>query len=100
MDENKIRLTHAEITDQTGNMPELDLHGQSAQEASLNVYAYINRMATSGETCCRVIHGKGTGVLEQVVIKEIGELIEQGIIENYFQSKKYPGAALVVIFPV
>lgn len=98
--EKQIRRTYAEIADQTGDMPELDLHGQTGQEASLNVYGYITRMATAGESCCRIIHGKGTGVLQQVVTKEVGELVEQNVIETYFQSQKYPGAAVVVVFPI
>lgn len=96
--EQQIRRTHAEIADQSGELPELDLHGQTSQEAALNVYGYIDRMAVSGEPCCRIIHGKGTGVLERAVTKEIEELTEQGIIEAWFRSQKYPGAAIVVIF--
>lgn len=98
--EQQIRLTYAQIADQSGELPELDLHGQTGQEASLNVYGYVTRMAASGESCCRIVHGKGTGVLQQVVIKEINELIEQGIVETHFQSQKYPGAAEVIIFQV
>ena len=98
--ESQIRRTHAEIADQSGELPELDLHGQTGQEASLNVYSYVTRMAASGESCCRIVHDKGTGVLQQVVIKEIKELMEQGIVETHFPSQKYPGAAEVIIFQV
>ena len=98
--EQQIRLTHAQIADQSGELSELDLHGQTGQEASLNVYGYVTRMAASGESCCRIIHGKGTGVLQRVVLKEINELMEQDIIEAHFQSKKYPGAAEVIIFQI
>ena len=98
--EQQIRQTHAEIADQSGEPPELDLHGQTGQEAALNVYGYVTRMADSGELCCRIIYGRGTGVLQQVVAKEISELAEQNIIATYFQSQKYPGAAIVVVFPV
>jgi DNA-nicking Smr family endonuclease len=96
--EQQIRRTHAEIADISGELPELDLHGQTGQEASLNVYGYVTRMADSGESCCRIIHGKGTGVLERVVAKEVEDLTEQGIIEVSFPSQKYPGAAIVVVF--
>ena len=98
--EQRLRRTQAEIADQSGELPELDLHGQTGQEASLNVYGYVTRMADSGELCCRIVHGKGTGVLQQVVTNEIGELMEQRVIETYFQSQKYPGAAIIVVFPV
>jgi DNA-nicking Smr family endonuclease len=96
--EQQVRRTHAEIADVSGELPELDLHGQTAQEASLNVYGYVTRMAGAGELSCRIIYGKGTGVLQQVVTKEVDELMEQGIVGSYFQSQKYPGAAIVVIF--
>ena len=98
--EQQLRWSHAEIADQSGELPELDLHGQTGQEASLNVYGYVTRMADSGEPCCRIVHGKGTGVLERIVAKEIEELTAQGIIESSFPSRKYPGAAVVVIFHI
>jgi DNA-nicking Smr family endonuclease len=98
INERQIRRTHAEIADISGHMPELDLHGQFGQEASIAVYNYVSLMANSGESCCRIIHGKGTGVLERVVKKELDDLQQQNIIETYFQSQKYPGAAVVVIF--
>ena len=97
--EQQLRRAHAEIADKSGELPELDLHGQTGQEASLNIYAYITRMAASGESCCRIVHGKGTGVLERIVAKEIEELTAQGIIESSFPSRKYPGAAIVVTYP-
>ncbi len=98
--EKQLRRTQAEIADVSGELPELDLHGQTGQEASLNVYGYVTRMADSGESCCRIIHGKGTGVLQQVVTDELEELMQQNVIETYFQSQKYPGAAILVVFPV
>jgi DNA-nicking Smr family endonuclease len=95
-----VRLTHAEIVDLTSStMPQLDLHGEFAREAAIAVYGYVTRMASSGESCCRIVHGKGTGVLQQVVTRELDELLEQGVIEASFQSQKYPGAAVVVVFP-
>lgn len=97
--ERQLRRTHAEIADVSGNLPELDLHGQTSQEASLNVYGYVTRLASTGELSCRIIHGKGTGVLQQAVTKEIEELMGQRIVDAYFPSQKYPGAAIVVLFP-
>lgn len=96
--ESQIRRTHAEVADVSGEMPELDLHGQTGQDASLNIYGYISRMAGSGESCCRIVHGKGTGVLQQVTVRELDDLVQQNVIETYFQSQKYPGAAVVVVF--
>jgi DNA-nicking Smr family endonuclease len=98
--EQQLRRTQAEIADQSGEMPELDLHGQTGQEASLNVFDYVTRMADSGESCRRIVHGKGTGVLQQVVTDELEDLMQQNVTETYFQSQKYPGAAIVVVFPI
>jgi DNA-nicking Smr family endonuclease len=81
-------------------MPKLDLHGLTANQASVEVYDYILTMHAAGDPCCRIVHGKGTGVLQQVVANEIDDLTGQGIIESSFPSRQYPGAAIVVIFPV
>jgi DNA-nicking Smr family endonuclease len=96
--EQQIRLTHAEIADQSGELPELDLHGETANQASVEIYDYILSQNAAGESCCRIVHGKGTGVLERVVQKEVEDLTVQGIIETSFQSRKYPGAAIVIVF--
>lgn len=96
--EQQIRRTHAEIADQSGELPELDLHGLTASQASVEVYDYVLSQNAAGASCCRIVHGKGTGVLERVVAKEIEDLTSQGIINISFPSKKYPGAAIVVVF--
>lgn len=96
--ESQIRRTSAEISDRSGELQELDLHGQVVQQASVNIYGFVTSLADSGESCCRIIHGKGTGVLQQVVMNELDDLLQQNIIETYFQSQKYPGAAIVVVF--
>lgn len=95
--EMQIRRTHAEIADRSGELPELDLHGETANQASVEIYNYILSQNAAGELCCRIVHGKGTGVLERVVAKEIEDLTAQGVIEESFPSQKYPGAAIIVI---
>jgi DNA-nicking Smr family endonuclease len=96
--ESQLRRTHAEIADSSGELPELDLHGETANEASVEVYDYLLSQNAAGESCCRIVHGKGTGTLERVVSKEIQDLTEQGVIETSFPSRKYPGAAVVIVF--
>ncbi len=64
--ESQIRRTSAEISDRSGELQELDLHGQVVQQASVNIYGFVTSLADSGESCCRIIHGKGTGVLRQI----------------------------------
>ena len=65
----------------------------------LAVHSYITSMASSGEEFCRITYGKGTGTLQQVVAREVAQLTEDGVIESSFPSQKYPGAAVVVMFP-
>ena len=96
--EQQIRRTQAEMADQSGELPELDLHGETANQASVEIYDYILSQNAAGESCCRIVHGKGTGVLERVVQKEVEDLTLQGVIETSFQSRKYPGAAIVIVF--
>ncbi len=97
--EQQVRRTHAEIVDLSGAMPELDLHGEFAQEAATAVHSYITSMASAGEEFCRITYGKGTGALQQVVAREVAQLTGGGVIESSFPSQKYPGAAVVVMFP-
>lgn len=46
---------------------ELDLRGQNAQEAILNVDSFIDQALLSGISQLTIIHGKGTGVLRAAV---------------------------------
>ena len=100
VNKSKTRLTQAEISDRSGEIPELDLHGERANEASIEIYNYLSNMSAAGEPCCRIVHGKGAGVLEQLVIEEIEDFAYRGLIEISFASRKYPGAAIIVVFHV
>lgn len=84
--EQQTRRTHAEIADESGELPELDLHGFTANQASVEVYNYIIAMNAADEPCCRIVHGKGTGTLKQIVEKEIEDLTSQGVVDQHFQS--------------
>lgn len=50
---------------------ELDLRGQTAEEALGNLGLFIDKCVLNGITEIRIIHGKGTGVLRQVVTEEL-----------------------------
>lgn len=95
---SQVRRTHAEIADQADTIAEIDLHGQTLENASHSVFNYVHSMSMTSETCCRIIHGKGTGAMQKMVSKELEKLLEQGIIEAYFNSSKYPGGATLVVF--
>ena len=50
---------------------ELDLRGQTAEEAISNLGIFIDKCVLNGITEVRIIHGKGTGVLRNVVTEEL-----------------------------
>ena len=50
---------------------ELDLRGQTAEEAIGNLGIFIDKCVLNGINEVRIIHGKGTGVLRNVVADEL-----------------------------
>jgi DNA mismatch repair protein MutS2 len=50
-----------------GGVPELDLHGMDRFQAEQEVDAFLYDSAHMGERVVAVIHGRGTGVLREVV---------------------------------
>ena len=46
---------------------ELDLRGQDAEQAIMELDAFIDNAIMSGVPSIRIIHGKGTGVLRNAV---------------------------------
>lgn len=50
---------------------ELDLRGQVAEEAIINMDQYLDRAFRARLPAVRIIHGKGSGVLRQVVREEL-----------------------------
>jgi DNA mismatch repair protein MutS2 len=51
--------------------PELDLRGQRADEALLNVEKYLDDARLAGVNKVRIIHGKGLGALRKVVYESV-----------------------------
>ena len=50
---------------------ELDVRGQNAEEAVMNVDAFIDSALLSGISMLTIIHGKGTGVLRTAIQKHL-----------------------------
>jgi DNA mismatch repair protein MutS2 len=50
---------------------ELDLRGQTAEEAREAVRAFVDAAALAGRSAVRVIHGRGTGAVRQAVRDEL-----------------------------
>ncbi len=50
---------------------ELDLHHLNADEAAIRLDKYLNDAFMSGHMRVKIIHGKGTGILRQVVAEKL-----------------------------
>jgi hypothetical protein len=98
-DGDELRVMHAELCDKSDTLPNLDLHGFTKENAVQEMEHFVSHQIFTGESCCRIVHGKGTGVLERAIKREIEKLIQQGNIQISFPSQRYLGAAIVVVFP-
>ena len=98
-DGDELRVMHAELCDKSNTLPNLDLHGFTKENAIQEMEHFVSHQIFIGESCCRIVHGKGTGILERAVKKEIEKLVKDGKIQKSFPSQRYPDAAIVVVFP-
>jgi DNA-nicking Smr family endonuclease len=53
------------------NLPTIDLHGKDRFESSMLVKEFINDNSKMHNKLLKVIHGKGTFVLKEVIHKEL-----------------------------
>ena len=51
--------------------PELDLHAMTVDEAMPLVQEYLDAAFRAGLKEVRIVHGKGTGILRQAVMREL-----------------------------
>ena len=98
-DGENLRAMHAELSDQSDSIPSLDLHGFTKDDAEAAIEDFISHQIFTKESCCRIVHGKGMGIIENVVKQEVNNLMRDKVIESFFPSQRYPGAAIVVVFP-
>ncbi|MEA1958190.1 MAG: Smr/MutS family protein [Chloroflexota bacterium] len=75
---------------------EIDLHGLIADEALFRLERYLNEAFMSGLIRVRVVHGKGTGTLRQVVREMLGD---HPLVEEYFpaEPREGGGGATIVV---
>jgi len=52
-------------------IPELDLHALTVDEALPVIHEYLNEAFMAGMKEVRIVHGKGTGILRQAVMREL-----------------------------
>ena len=77
--------------------PELDLHAMTVDEAIPLVQEYLNDAFMAGLKEVRIVHGKGTGVLRQAVMRE---LKKHPLVKSFRSGGRYEGStgATVVEF--
>ena len=77
--------------------PELDLHAMTVDEAMPLVQEYLNDAFLAGLKEVRVVHGKGTGILRQAVMRE---LRKHPLVKSFRGGGRFEGStgATVVEF--
>ena len=88
---------HAAKTREPRVDPELDLHAMTVDEAIPLVQEYLNDAFMAGLKEVRVVHGKGTGVLRQAVMRE---LRKHPLVKSFRSGGRFEGStgATVVEF--
>jgi len=69
--------------------PELDLHALTVDEALPLIHGYLNDACLAGLKEVRIVHGKGTGALRQVVMRE---LKGHPLVKSYRTGSRYEGS--------
>ncbi len=74
--------------------PEIDVRGKRAEEALQEVMAFIDEAVMVGEHNLRIIHGKGNGILRQMIRDYLHTL---GVVGKYHDEHVDRGGAGVTI---
>jgi DNA-nicking Smr family endonuclease len=98
-DGENLRVMHAELSDRSDTIASIDLHGLTKDEATTELERFLSHQIFTGASCCRIVHGKGKGILERAVKKEIEKLTQRRKVQTSFPSERYPNAAIVIVFP-
>lgn len=80
---NETRAFVAEM----GEAPELDLHERTADEATREADAFLNQAFVAGQDAVRIVHGRGSGILRDVVHR----LLTDHPLVVYFRDAQSPG---------
>jgi DNA-nicking Smr family endonuclease len=96
--EKEARVLSAELRDQSDTIPTLDLHGFTAEDAISEINDFVSHQIFAGEASCRIVHGKGKGIIERITKEEIGKLAARKLIASSFSSRRYPEVAIVMVF--
>ena len=74
--------------------PELDLHRLTADEAMTKLDKYLYDAYVAGLYSVRIIHGKGTGVLRQVVREQAAD---HPLVRSFRLAQQQEGGSGVTI---
>jgi len=69
--------------------PELDLHALTVDEALPLIHGYLNDACLAGMKEVRIVHGKGTGALRRVVMRE---LKNHPLVKSFRTGSRYEGS--------
>ncbi len=89
-DGENLRVMHVELSDQSDSIPSFDLHGFTKEAAETAIKDFVSHQIFIKESCCRIVYGKGMGVIESVAKGEIKQLMRDKVIESSFPSQHYP----------
>ncbi len=79
--------------------PEINLHGQTAQNARRALELFLDQEFPKSTEVVRIIHGKGTGTLHEIVNKVLAEKQREGLIA-FFRSGTSTRDAGAVVYAV
>lgn len=80
---------HSTPGEKAGVHPELDLHALTVDEALPLIHGYLNDACLAGLKEVRIVHGKGTGALRQVVMRE---LKNHPLVKSFRTGSRYEGS--------
>ena len=80
---------HAASARKLNVSPELDLHALTVDEALPLIHGYLNDACLAGLKEVRIVHGKGTGILRQAVMRE---LKGHPLVKSYRTGSRYEGS--------
>ncbi len=69
--------------------PELDLHALTVDEALPIIHEFLNDACLAGLKEVRIVHGKGTGALRQVVMRE---LKSHPLVKSFRTGNRFEGS--------
>lgn len=90
--ENDFRLFAAELRT---DLPELDLHGRRAGDVTYATDTFLDQQFMTGATEVRIIFGKGTGKVREVVVA----MLSRHELVDAWREAASGGSAVIILAP-